>query len=267
MRSSLTNGTATTLGAGLSVPLSVRDGVLEASDEFRGSRRSLARLLGERRRERRAQLPRINVCDRRERSRFVGCRPLNTTTLWKTLRLPECTTRVLVWIPGRSDEELECDGCKRVDIVDTRWRRAREPLRGAVRRSRLRRDSYLDQRLRKPKPRDSSPFTFQNHVAGRHHPVMDACARSKVDCVGKPSCALQDLCNRSNAVLPHHRVHGSTCELCIDEVRDVPFGPEGKRTGQTRVIKRRLTELSERVEQLGLLSELAPLLRQLESYG
>jgi len=175
---------------------------------------------------------------------------------WKTLRFT-----FLIGIGRRSDEELECDGCKRIDVVGTRRRRAREPLRGTVRRARLRRDSCLDQRLRKPKPRDSRPFTFQHHVAGRHHPVMDACARRSVDCVGKLSCALHDLCNRSNAVLPHHRVHGSTGEICIHEVRDVPFGPERKRTDQTGVIKRRLAEFLERVEQSGLLSELTPVLR------
>jgi hypothetical protein len=90
------------------------------------------RLFGERRRETGAQLPRINARDHREQSRFVGCGPRKTTTLWKTLRLPECTARVLVWISGRSDEELECDGGKRIDIVGTRRRRSREPLRGAA---------------------------------------------------------------------------------------------------------------------------------------
>ena len=90
---------------------------------------------------------------------------------------------------------------------------------------------------------------------------MDACARRKVDCVGKLSYAVQDVPNTSNPGLPHHRVHGGTCEICIDEVRDVPFRPESKRTGQTRVVKRRLAELLERVEQIGLLSELAPVLK------
>ena len=182
------------------------------------------------------------------------------TTRWKTLRFT-----CLIGIGRRADEELECDGRKRIDVVGMRRRRAREPLRGAVRRSRLRGDACLDQRLRKPKPRDCRPFTFQDHVAGRHHPVMDACARGKVDRVGKLSCALQDLCNRSNAVLPHHRVHGSTCEICINEVRDVLLGPESKRTGQTRVIKRRrLAEFLERLEQSGWLSDLTPVLRSPE---
>ena len=169
--------------------------------------------------------------DRRERSRFMGRRPPNTMTLWKTLRLTECRTHFLVWILGRSNEELDGDGCKRIDIVDKRWRRAREPLRGAVRRFRLRRDSYLDQRLRKPKPRDSSPFTFQDHVAGRHHPVMDACARSKVDCVGQLPCALQDLCNRSRAVPPQHRVHGSTLRDLNKRGTGCPLRPRKQEDG------------------------------------
>jgi len=130
------------------------------------------------------------------------------TTRWKTLRLP-----FLIWIGRRSDEELERDGRKRIDIVGMRWRCAREPLRRAVWRSRLRRDFDLDQRLRKPESRDSSPLPFQDHVTGRHHPVMDACACSKVDSVGQLCCALQDLGNGSRAVLPHRGVHRSTCEI------------------------------------------------------
>ena len=120
---------------------------------------------------------------------------------------------LLVWIGGRSDEELECDGSERIDIVGRRWRSAREPLRGAVRRHCLRGEADLDQRLRQPEPRDASPFTVQDHVAGRQHAVTDACVRSKVDGVGQLSCALQDLRDRSRTVLPHHRVHGSTCEI------------------------------------------------------
>jgi hypothetical protein len=47
-------------------------------------------------------------------------------------------------------------------------------------------------------------------------------------------------------------------------VRNVAFGPERNRTRKTRVVKLRLAELSERVEQIGLPSELARFLRQLE---
>jgi hypothetical protein len=90
---------------------------------------------------------------------------------------------------------------------------------------------------------------------------MDACARSKVDCLGQLPYALQDLCKRSRAILPHHSVHGSTREIRIDDVRDILFGPESERMGETRVIKRRLAELSKRAEQIGLLSELAPFSR------
>jgi hypothetical protein len=50
----------------------------------------------------------------------------------------------------------------------------------------------------------------------------------------------------------------------IDEVRNAALGAEREGTGQALVIKRRLAELLECVEQIGLLSELTPLSRQLE---
>jgi hypothetical protein len=47
-------------------------------------------------------------------------------------------------------------------------------------------------------------------------------------------------------------------------VRNVAFGPERNRTRKTRVVKLRLAELSERVEEIGLPCELARFSRQLE---
>jgi len=143
----------------------------------------------------------------------VRCRPRKTTTLGKTLCLAEFTTRVLAWIRGRPDEELERDGRQRIDIVGKRWRRACEALRRAVPGIRLRRDRDLDQRLPKPKACDSCPFTIEEHVARRHHPVMDALARRTVDCDGQLSRALQDFCNRTCPSFPHHRVHGGAGEM------------------------------------------------------
>jgi hypothetical protein len=93
---------------------------------------------------------------------------------------------------------------------------------------------------------------------------MDACARRKVDGICQLRGALQDFRDRSGAVLPHHRVHGRAREIRIDDVRDLPFGPERKRTGEAGVIKLRLAELSKRVEQIGQIAELAPFLGQFE---
>jgi hypothetical protein len=47
-------------------------------------------------------------------------------------------------------------------------------------------------------------------------------------------------------------------------MRDVAFGPERNRTRQAGVVKLRLAELSERVEEIGLPCELARFSRQLE---
>jgi hypothetical protein len=44
----------------------------------------------------------------------------------------------------------------------------------------------------------------------------------------------------------------------------VPLDAAPERTRQTRVVKRRLTELSQRVEQIGLLPGIEPFSRELE---
>ena len=66
--------------------------------------------------------------------------------------------------------------------------------------------------------------------------MMDASARSKVDCGGQLSCALQDLTNASSAALPHGRIHGNTREIRIDNVGNIAFDAESKGTRQTRMI-------------------------------
>jgi hypothetical protein len=77
----------------------------------------------------------------------------------------------------------------------------------------VRRDFCLDQRWRESERRDSSAFTLQDYVAGRHDPVMDTGARRNIDSLGQLIRALQHLCDRSRAVLPHHRVHRRACEI------------------------------------------------------
>src|SRR5262249_1308069 len=143
--------------------------------------------------ERSAQLPRIDACDRREDARLMRCGSLRTTTLGKTLRFAQ----FLLWILWCSDEELECDGGKRIDVVRARWWRTRETLRRSVRRYCLRRYSDFDQRLRKPEACDCGAFTVEDDVGRRHHPVIHAQVRCHVDGVGQLLCALQDFCNRA----------------------------------------------------------------------